>query len=136
VLLVDDILGAPIKGILWVFKEIHKAASEAQRERRDQIMAELSALYVSLEQGDITEEVFDDREQALLDELDALDARTEAQGEEEDDDDDEGDAESGSTVVVADAYPGMRNALIETPIAAEPASPGLPTTSTKKNVSS
>ena len=137
-LLVDDILGAPIKGILWVFKEIHKAASEAQRERRDQIMAELSALYVSLEQGDITEEVFDDREQALLDELDALDARTEAgdEDEEDDDDDDDDDADSGSTVVVADAYPGVRNALIETPIAAEPASPGLSTTSTKKNVSS
>ncbi len=133
-LLVDDILGAPIKGILWVFKEIHKAASEAQRERRDQIMAELSALYVSLEQGDITEDIFDDREQALLDELDALDARTEAGDEDEDDDDD--DAESGSTVVVADAYPGVRNALIETPIAAEPASPGLSTTPTKKNVSS
>lgn len=133
-LLVDDILGAPIKGILWVFKEIHKAASEAQRERRDQIMAELSALYVSLEQGDITEDIFDEREQALLDELDALDARTEAGDEDEDDDDD--DSESGSTVVVADAYPGVRNALIETPIAAEPASPGLSTTPTKKNVSS
>jgi len=136
-LLVDDILGAPIKGILWVFKEIHKAASEAQRERRDQIMAELSALYVSLEQGDITEEVFDDREQALLDELDALDARTEAGDEDEDDDDDDDDdSESGSTVVVADAYPGVRNALIETPIAAEPASPGPSTIPTKKNVSS
>ncbi|MBV5276243.1 MAG: gas vesicle protein GvpG [Lamprocystis purpurea] len=138
-LLVDDILGAPIKGILWVFKEIHKAASEAQRERRDQIMAELSALYVSLEQGDITEEVFDDREQALLDELDALDARTEAGDEDEDDDDDDdddNDSESGSTVVVADAYPGVRNALIETPIAAEPASPGPSTIPTKKNVSS
>jgi hypothetical protein len=138
VLLVDDILGAPIKGILWVFKEIHKAASEAQRERRDQIMAELSALYVSLEQGDITEEVFDDREQALLDELDALDARTEAgdEDEDDDDDDDDNDSESGSTVVVADAYPGVRNALIETPIAAEPASPGPSTIPTKKNVSS
>lgn len=134
-LLVDDILGAPIKGILWVFKEIHKAASEAQRERRDQIMAELSALYVSLEQGDITEDVFDDREQALLDELDALDARTET-GDEDEDDDDDDDAESGSTVVVADAYPGVRNALIETPIAAELASPGPSTIPTKKNISS
>lgn len=135
-LLVDDILGAPIKGILWVFKEIHKAASEAQRERRDQIMAELSALYVSLEQGDITDEIFDDREQALLDELDALDERAEAQDEDEEDDDDEDDTESGSTVVVADAYPEVRNALIAIPIAAEPATPaGLSTTPpTKKNI--
>lgn len=109
-LLVDDLLMAPMKGIFWVFQEIHKAATEEQRARHDQIMADLSALYVSLEQGVITDEVFDAEEQALLDELDALDARTAAEGDDEDDEDE--DAESGSTVAVADAYADARNALI------------------------
>ena len=122
-LLVDDLLTAPMKGILWVFQEIHKAATEEQRARREQIMADLSALYVSLEQGEITDAVFDDREQALLDELDALDAREDAEGtddEDEDDDEDETDLESGSTVTVANAYPELRNALIDAPAPTEP----------------
>lgn len=116
-LLVDDLLAAPVKGILWVFQEIHKAATEEQRSRRDQIMADLSALYVSLEQGEITDEVFDAREQALLDELDALDARGDADGD--DDDEDDEDADAGSTVTVADAYPAVRNALVGAPVLAD-----------------
>ncbi len=102
-LLVDDLLAAPIKGILWVFKEIENAAREEQRSRRDAIMASLSALYVSLEQGEITDEVFDEREQALLDELDAMDAQDAAEGGgdadgDEDEDDDEGDAHVTRTI--------------------------------------
>jgi hypothetical protein len=84
VLLVDDLLTAPVKGLIWVFEEIHKAASEEQRARRDDIMAALSALYRALEQGELTDEAFDSREQALLDELDALDAREAAENLEED----------------------------------------------------
>lgn len=122
-LLVDDLLMAPMKGILWVFEEIHKAATEEQSARRDQIMADLSALYVSLEQGVITDAVFDAREQALLDELDALNARTDADGEDEDEDE-----ESGSTVVVADTYPQARNALVDAPVT----SPSHPATAPKK----
>jgi hypothetical protein len=98
VLLVDDLLMAPMKGILWVFEEIHKAANEAQDARREQIMAALSELYVSLEQGAITEDAFDDREQALLDELDTLDARAAARAAEEEEDDADADAGSIRTV--------------------------------------
>jgi hypothetical protein len=93
VLLVDDLLAAPVKGILWVFREIENAAKEEQRSRRDGTMASLSALYVSLEQGEITDTVFDEREQTLLDELDALDAQADAGGSDEDEDDDEDEAE-------------------------------------------
>jgi hypothetical protein len=75
VLIVDDLLAAPIKGIIWIFEEIHKSATAEQRARRDEIMAALSDLYRALEQGEITDDAFDTREQALLDELDALDAR-------------------------------------------------------------
>ncbi len=90
-LLVDDLLTAPVKGLLWVFEEIHKAADADQRARRDEIMATLSALYLALEQGEISDEIFDEREQALLDELDALDARlaTNQDGQEDDESEDE-----------------------------------------------
>jgi hypothetical protein len=71
VLIVDDLLAAPIKGIIWIFEEIHKSATAEQRARRDEIMAALSDLYRALEQGEITDDAFDTREQALLDELDA-----------------------------------------------------------------
>lgn len=96
-LLVDDLLAAPIKGILWVFKEIENAAHEEQRSRRDAIMASLSALYVSLEQGEISEEVFDEREQALLDELDSMDAQADADDAQDDDDDDDDDGDTHVT---------------------------------------
>jgi hypothetical protein len=88
VLIVDDLLAAPIKGLLWVFQEIQKNASAEQHARRDEIMAALSALYRDLEQGEITDDAFDAREQALLDELDALNAR-------EDEDELDEDAEEG-----------------------------------------
>jgi len=102
VLLVDDLLAAPLNGILWVFREIHKAATDEQHNRRDQIMAALSALYISLEQGEITDEVFDAQEAELLDELDALDG-VDADAEEADDDD--GDADSGERITVLDREP-------------------------------
>jgi hypothetical protein len=103
VLLVDDLLAAPINGILWVFREIENAAREEQRSRRDAIMASLSALYISLEQGEITDEVFDEREQSLLDDLDALDAKADAEDDEDDEeDDDEGDGVHVSRTVLPD----------------------------------
>jgi hypothetical protein len=88
-LLVDDLLASPVNGLIWVFREIHKAATTEQATRRENIMAALSALYVSLEQEEITEEEFDTQEQALLDELDAYDARADAEEDEDDEDDDE-----------------------------------------------
>jgi hypothetical protein len=87
-LLVDDLLASPVNGLIWVFREIHKAATTEQATRRENIMAALSALYVSLEQEEITEEEFDTQEQALLDELDAYDARADAEEDEDDDDED------------------------------------------------
>jgi hypothetical protein len=90
-LLVDDLLASPVNGLIWVFREIHKAATTEQATRRENIMAALSALYVSLEQEEITEEEFDTQEQALLDELDAYDARADAEEDEDDDDDEDPD---------------------------------------------
>jgi TATA-binding protein-associated factor Taf7 len=96
VLLVDDLLASPVNGLIWVFREIHKAATTEQATQRENIMAALSDLYLSLEQQEITEEEFDTQEQALLDQLDAYDARADAedgQDEEDDDQDEEDDDE-------------------------------------------
>lgn len=71
-LIVDDILLSPIRGILWVFQEIHNAAQEEQANEAQAITAELSDLYMMLETGKITAGEFDTREKELLDRLDRL----------------------------------------------------------------
>jgi hypothetical protein len=102
-LIIDDLLAAPVNGLLWVFKEIQKQAAEEQRNRREAIMASLSALYVALEQGQLTEEDFDAREQSLLDELDRLDAQDEEDEDEEEEEEEEEEKEEN----VSDADIGV-----------------------------
>jgi hypothetical protein len=76
--LVDDILLSPVKGVLWVFREIHDAAQQELAGESEAITAALSELYMRLETGQITEEEFDAREKALLDRLDRLQAAEKA----------------------------------------------------------
>jgi hypothetical protein len=84
--LIDDILMAPARGLFWIFKEIHRAAEEAQANEADAITAQLSDLYMMLETGQMTEAEFDAEEKALLDRLDAIKERGEGGEEEEDED--------------------------------------------------
>lgn len=72
--LVDDILLAPAKGLLWVFREIHDAAQQELAGESETITAALSELYMRLETGQITEAEFDAQEKVLLDRLDRLQA--------------------------------------------------------------
>ncbi len=72
--LVDDLLLSPIKGVLWVFKEIHDAAQQELAGEGEAITAALSELYMKLETGQITEAEFDAQEKVLLDRLDRLEA--------------------------------------------------------------
>ena len=72
-LLVDDILFSPVKGIQWIFKEVHKLAEEELSGESDRIRESLVELYMRLETDQITEEEFDRQESGLLDRLDALD---------------------------------------------------------------
>jgi hypothetical protein len=72
--LIDDVLLSPMKGILWVFREIHDAAQEDQAGESDRITAQLSELYMKLETGQITEAEFDAQEKVLLDRLDRIQA--------------------------------------------------------------
>lgn len=76
--LVDNLLMSPIKGVLWVFKEIHDAAQQELAGESEAITATLSELYMKLETGQITEEQFDAQEKVLLDRLDRLQAEAEA----------------------------------------------------------
>jgi hypothetical protein len=76
-LLIDDLLLSPVKGVLWVFREIHDAAQQELAGESETITAALSELYMKLETGQISEAEFDAQEKVLLDRLDRL------QGEEQ-----------------------------------------------------
>lgn len=72
--LIDDLLMAPGKGLLWVFKEIHNAAQQELAGEGEAVTAALSELYLQLESGQLTEAEFDAQEKVLLDRLDRLQA--------------------------------------------------------------
>lgn len=93
-LLVDDILFSPIKGINWIFRKIHELAEEELVGEADRLRESLTELYMQLETGQITEEEFEQQEALLLDRLDALDEDDSMIGDadyEEDDEDYEDD---------------------------------------------
>jgi hypothetical protein len=92
-LLVDDILFSPIKGITWVFKQIHQLAEEELEGEADRIRENLTDLYMMLETGEISEAEFEEREAQLLDKLDALQEEDDVIGA-ADDDHDEGEEAS------------------------------------------
>jgi hypothetical protein len=73
--LIDDLLLSPVKGVLWVFREIHDAAQQELAGESEAITAALSELYMRLETGQITEAEFDAQEKVLLDRLDRLQAQ-------------------------------------------------------------
>ncbi|MDA8408115.1 MAG: gas vesicle protein GvpG [Deltaproteobacteria bacterium] len=70
--LVDDLLMAPVSGVLWIFQEIYEAAEQERLNEAENITLELQKLYRSLESGSISEEEFDTREAELLDRLDSI----------------------------------------------------------------
>jgi len=71
-LILDDIIAAPFKGLLWVFKKIEETTRAELEGRRERITGDLSELYMQLDTGRITEQDFDTREQVLLEELERV----------------------------------------------------------------
>lgn len=69
-LLIDDLLLAPFKGLQWVFETIHEAAQEELAGEADAITEQLRQLYIMVETGQIAEAEFDTRERDLLDRFD------------------------------------------------------------------
>jgi ribosomal protein L29 len=84
-LLVDDILFSPIKGINWIFRKIHELAEEELEGEADRIRESLTELYMQLETGEITEEEFEQQEAILLDRLDTLHEEDDMIGDEDED---------------------------------------------------
>jgi hypothetical protein len=71
-LLIDDILLSPMRGIFWIFREIYNATLEETTHEADTITMKLSELYMMLETGSISEQEFDVMEKELLDRLEAI----------------------------------------------------------------
>ena len=69
--LIDSILLAPLKGVIWMGE---KLGDMAQKELSDKgrIKEELMALQLRFELDEINEEEYDKRETELLDRLDAI----------------------------------------------------------------
>ena len=88
-LLIDDLLLAPLRSVLWVVEKIRDAAQEEMAGEADAITEQLRQLYMMLETGRINEAEFDGQERKLLDRLDAIGER-ESDSEKEDEEEQEG----------------------------------------------
>ena len=71
--LLDDILLAPVKGLIFIAEQIH---AQAMGELLDEegVRQELRELYMLLETGKISEAQFEEREAALVERLEELEA--------------------------------------------------------------
>jgi hypothetical protein len=73
--LLDDILLSPIKGLATICQKVHDAAQEDLDQQEKAIMAQLAELYQQVESVGSEDSNFIDRENKLLDRLDAIRAR-------------------------------------------------------------
>ncbi|HYO74205.1 MAG TPA: gas vesicle protein GvpG [Archangium sp.] len=71
-LLIDDILLAPLHGLLWVARKVDEAMGQEQEREEEALKARLRELYLQLESGQLAEEEFEAQEAALLDRLEAI----------------------------------------------------------------
>jgi hypothetical protein len=70
--IIDDLLAAPLRGLVFVLKKVNEAVQEEKEAEERGIMADLTALHRALDSESITEQEFDAREQDLLGRLDRL----------------------------------------------------------------
>ncbi|OJT21072.1 hypothetical protein BO221_29820 [Archangium sp. Cb G35] len=71
-LLIDDLLLAPLHGLLWVARKVDEAMGQEQEQEEEALKERLRELYLQLESGQLAEEEFEAREAELLDRLDAI----------------------------------------------------------------
>ena len=69
--LLDDILLAPIKGVMFIARKIGEQAEEEFLDE-DGVRQELRGLYMLLETGEISEEDFTEREEQLIERLEEI----------------------------------------------------------------
>jgi len=70
--LIDNLLAAPLSGLIFVLKKIDEAVQKEVEVEERAIMVDLSALHRAFDNGVIGEAEFDAREQELLRRLDQL----------------------------------------------------------------
>lgn len=101
--ILDDILLAPMKGLQWIAGEIDRASRQEQEDEADALRRRLSRLYMQLEAGHVTEEEFDEQEDAILARLDELEAEGAEAGADAGDDE---EPASGGRPIAAPGEPG------------------------------
>jgi hypothetical protein len=69
--LLDDLLLAPIKGVVWLAEKI-KEQAEGEFLNEEGVRRELRELYQLVETGKISEEEFTEREEQLVERLEAI----------------------------------------------------------------
>jgi len=69
--LVDSILLAPLKGVVWLGEKLNEMA-EKELSDDGRIKEELMALQLKFELDEITEQEYNEKEKELLDRLDAI----------------------------------------------------------------
>ncbi|WP_163836691.1 gas vesicle protein GvpG [Spartinivicinus ruber] len=67
--LIDNIVTAPLRGVVWLAEKIHTAALDEQQQEVETITHQLTELYHLLDAGQISEAEFDEQEKQLLDQL-------------------------------------------------------------------
>jgi hypothetical protein len=71
VFLLDDILLAPLKGVIWLGKKINEVG-ENRFYDEGSIKEELMAMQLRFELDEINEQEYDEKEKELLDRLDTV----------------------------------------------------------------
>ena len=74
-MLIDDLLLFPVRGIFWIFRELHDAAQKELAAEEESITTGLSELYMMLETDRISDVEFDAQERVLLDRLELIERR-------------------------------------------------------------
>ena len=94
--ILDDIVLSPVKGFMWIVRELHNAAKREIESESERLTQQLGTLYMLLETGQLTEAEFDAREKELLERIDELRAqgRDPEADEDETEDDDDSDEET------------------------------------------
>ena len=70
--LIDDILLAPLKGLVWLGKKINEVAEKEQLSDEGQIKEKLMELQLKFELDEINEEEYNKMEKELLVQLDSF----------------------------------------------------------------
>ena len=76
--IIDDILLAPVKGIVYLAKKIHELAEEEFADTGEKIKRELLDLQMLFETDQISEEEYQKKEKNILERLEALKEKNES----------------------------------------------------------